>query len=193
VKDTREQIRPYVADMAAVEKHILEALERQQKDDSVKGIPEAKSLIDRLAGVLRTHISGLETHIAGMPGGTMAASVKEAVTGLLGGLAGIYDKVRKDSVSRDLRDDYTALSLATVSYTMLHSTALGLGEMTTAEISLRHLEELTPFVMELAEIIPPVVLKELSAEGYAIDPSCHGQAVKNTQEAWKTASAHAQA
>lgn len=186
MKDNREEIRPYVADMAAVERHILEALQRQHKDDTFKDFPNALGLIDRLAGVLKTHVEGLEAHLGTLPGGGVAATVKETVTGVLGGLAGIYDKVRKDKVSRALRDDYTALSLAAVSYTMLHSTALGLHQGTTADIALRNLKEVTPFLVELSQIIPQVVLKELSFEGYDIDFSLSPQAVRATQEAWSS-------
>ncbi|HWM93531.1 MAG TPA: hypothetical protein VN493_22405 [Thermoanaerobaculia bacterium] len=184
MKDNREEIRPYVADMAAVEKHILEAIERQHNDDGFKDFPNALGLVGRLAGLLKTHVENLETHLGSLPGGGVAATVKETVTGVLGGLAGVYDKVRKDKVSRALRDDYTALSLATISYTMLHSTALGLRQGTTAEIALRNLKELTPYIMELSQIIPQVVLKELSFEGYDIDFSLGPQAVRDTQEAW---------
>lgn len=186
MKDNREEIRPYVADMAAVERHILEALERQHKDDTLKDFPNALGLVDRLAGVLKTHVEGLEAHVSTLPGGGVAAAVKETVTGVLGGLAGVYDKVRKDKVSRALRDDYTALSLAVISYTMLHSTALGLHQGTTADLALRNLKELTPFLVELSQAIPQVVLKELSFEGYDIDFSLAPQAVRATQEAWSS-------
>lgn len=186
MKDNREEIRPYVADMAAVERHILEALERQHKDDTFKDFPNALGLVDRLAGVLKTHVEGLEAHLGTLPGGGVAAAVKETVTGVLGGLAGVYDKVRKDKISRALRDDYTALSLAAVSYTMLHSTALGLRQGMIADLALRNLKELTPFLVELSQIVPQVVLKELSFEGYDIDFSLSPQAVRATQEAWSS-------
>lgn len=186
MKDNREEIRPYVADMAAVERHILEALERQHKEDTFKDFPNALGLVDRLAGVLKTHVEGLEAHLGTLPGGGVAAAVKETVTGVLGGLAGVYDKVRKDKISRALRDDYTALSLAAVSYTMLHSTALGLRQGMIADLALRNLKELTPFLVELSQIVPQVVLKELSFEGYDIDFSLSPQAVRATQEAWSS-------
>jgi hypothetical protein len=193
MKDNREEIRPYVADMAAVERHILEALERQRKDDTFKDYPNALGYIDRLAGLLKTHVENLEIHLDSLPGGGVAAAVKETVTGVLGGLAGVYDKVRKDKVSRALRDDYTALSLAAISYTMLHATALGLHQGTTAEIALRNLKELTPYVVELSQLVPQVVLKELSFEGYDIDFSLSPQAVRDTQEAWSRESTTANA
>ncbi|HKH48156.1 MAG TPA: hypothetical protein VKM72_26150 [Thermoanaerobaculia bacterium] len=182
----REALRPYIADMAAVEKHILEALERQHKDDNIRQFPTAHQLIDRLQGVLRQHISTLEGHLEAFPGGTTAHTVKEAVTGVLGAIAGVYDKVRKDTASRALRDDYTALSLATISYTMLHTTALGLRQGATAELAVRHLKDLTPVLVELSQIVPQIVLRELSFEGYDIEMGLAENAVRNTQEAWSS-------
>jgi hypothetical protein len=41
MKDNREALRPYIADMAGVEKHILEAVERQRNDDDIKQLPDA--------------------------------------------------------------------------------------------------------------------------------------------------------
>jgi len=180
----REALRPYIADMAAVEKHILEALERQHNDDNIRQFPTAHQLLDRLLGTLRQHISTLEGHLEAFPGGTTAHTVKEAVTGFLGAIAGIYDKVRKDTASRALRDDYTALSLATISYTMLHTTALGLRQGATAELAVRHLKNLTPLLIELSQILPQIVLRELSFEGYDIEMDLAQNAVRNTQEAW---------
>jgi hypothetical protein len=182
----RDALRPYLADMAAVEKHILEALERQHKDDDIRQFPTAHQWLDRTMGLLRQHVNAIEDHLKGFPGGGAASTVKEAVTGVLGAIAGIYDKVRKDTASRALRDDYTALSLATISYTMLHATALGLRQGATAELALRQLKDLTPLLVELSQLLPPIVLKELSFEGYDIDLGLGQNAVRNTQEAWSS-------
>jgi hypothetical protein len=182
--DNRETLRPYIADMLAVEKHIVEALEWQQKDDDIKQFPNAAQLIEKTLGVLRGHARTLDNHLESFPGGSAAGAVKEAVTGVLGAIAGMYDKIRKDTASRALRDDYTALSLATISYTMLHTTALGLRQGATAEVALRHLQDLTPIIMELSEVLPTIVLKELSFEGYEIETGLAQQAVRNTQQTW---------
>jgi hypothetical protein len=184
-KDNREALRPYVADMAAVEKHILEAVERQRKDDDIQQFPDAAQWVGRVEGVLRRHVDNLDSHLKSFDGGGVAGTVKEALTGVLGTVAGLYDKVRKDTASRALRDDYTALSLAAISYTMLHTTALGLSQGTTAELALTGLKDLAPLVMEGAELIPKVVLKELAFEGYDISTQVGEQAARNTQEAWQ--------
>jgi hypothetical protein len=190
MKDNREALRPYIADMVALDKHIVEALERQQKDDDIKQFPNALQLVNKTLGLLNQNVKALESQLEGYGGGSAAGAVKETVTGVLGAIAGLYDKVRKDTASRALRDDYTALSLACVSYSMLHTTALGLRQGAVAEIALRHLQGLTPLIMELSQIIPTVVLKELSFEGYEIETGLAQQAVRNTQETWASGAAH---
>lgn len=184
MKDNREALRPYVADMVAVEKHILEAVERQRDDDDIKQFPDAIQLIGRMETTLKRHVEVLESHIANYPGGSTASTVKQAVTGVLGAIAGLYDKVRKDTASRALRDDYTALSLASVSYGMLHTTALGLSQGTAADLAMRHLEEINALIMDLGLILPKVVLKELSFEGYPIETGVADRAVENVKRAW---------
>lgn len=184
MKDNREALRPYVADMVAVEKHILEAVERQRKDEDINQFSDASQLVGRIEGVLKSHIQALESHLQGYSGGGAAGAVKEAVTGVLGAIAGVYDKVRKDMASRALRDDYTALSLASISYGMLHTTALGLSQGTVAELARHHLEEINSLIMELGLVIPPVVLKELSFEGYPIETGVAERAVSNLKESW---------
>jgi hypothetical protein len=185
MKDNKEALRPYVADMVAVEKHILEAVERQRNDDDVKQFPDALQLVGRLESVLKSHVQALESHLQGYPGGGTASTVKQAVTGLLGAIAGIYDKVRKDTASRALRDDYTALSLASVSYGMLHATALGLSQGPAAELARSNMEEVNSLIMELGLVLPRIVLKELAFEGYQVETGAADRAVKNLEETWR--------
>jgi hypothetical protein len=185
MKDNKEALRPYVADMLAVEKHILEAVERQRNDDDVKQFPEALQLVGRVESMLKSHVQSLEGQLQGAPGGGAAGAVKEALTGVVGAIAGVYDKVRKETASRALRDDYTALSLASISYGMLHTTALGLLQGTVAELAKSNLEEVNSLIMELGLVMPRIVLKELSFEGYSIDTGAADQAVKNLEESWR--------
>ena len=185
MKDNREALRPYLADMSAVEKHILEAVERQRDDDDIKQFPEALQLVGRIESTLKSHLQTLDRQLEGYSGGGAAGAVKQAVTGVLGAIAGVYDKVRKDTASRALRDDYTALSLASVSYGMLHTTALGLSQGTVAELAKNNLEEINSLIMDLGLSLPRVVLKELSFEGYSIDTGAADLAVKNLEETWR--------
>ncbi|MHA3774557.1 hypothetical protein ACXR0O_23785 [Verrucomicrobiota bacterium sgz303538] len=176
----------YVNDMVALEKNIMEAVERQQEDERVQQDPECKALVDRIHTIARAHVLTMENHAAAV-GEQFGASVKEAVSGVAGVVAGLYDKVRKHPVSRLLRDDYTALSLASTSYSMLYTTGLATRELPIANVALRHLQELTPLVIELSRIIPAVVLQELEKDDPEIDRSILGLAQENTLKAWSTA------
>lgn len=185
-KDTMEKrqetLRQYVSDMQATEKHIHEAVTRQTDDESVKQQPEASRLINRLHQTLDTHINTLESHNKMLDGSS--SSIKDAITTTLGAMAGLYDKVRTKQVSRMLRDDYTALSLAAISYTMLHTTALGLNDQHTADIALRHLKDLTPLITEISRIMPQVVALELTEDHPNLNVSSAPESMRRTQEAW---------
>ncbi len=190
--DTREDLRPYVADMSAVITHIQQAVERQKNDDDFKKVPQALDVATKLDTVLKRQMQILESHLEKFPAGGVAGAVKNTVTGVLGVFAGLYDKVRTETASRGLRDDYTALNLAAISYTMLHTSALALGESATAELALSGLKELTPLIMQITEAVPYAVVRELTADGKSYDASIVQRAIKSTQDAWAVpAVAHA--
>lgn len=179
-------LRMYVNDMVALEKHILEALERQREDERVQQDVEFKELIDRLHTIVRAHVLTMENHAAAV-GEKFGSSVKDAVSSFTGVVAGLYDKVRKHPVSRLLRDDYTALSLAATAYSMLYTTGLATRELPIANVALRHLQELTPLIKDLSRIIPVAVVKELAEDDPEIDRSILGLAQENTRKAWTLA------
>ena len=117
-----------------------------------------------------------------------AAPLVEAVkggAGALGAGAAALGSVRKTQVSKNLRDDYTALGLASISYTMLHATALGLGENATATLAQRHLEQITPLIVRISKTIPAVVLQELRDDGEAVQVSAADISAKLTHAAWQ--------
>jgi hypothetical protein len=178
-------LRMYVNDMVALEKHIEDAIDRQRTDERVQALPEVAALVERIHEVTRAHVLTMENHAAAI-GGEFGASVKEAVSSMAGVVAGLYDKVRKHPVSRLLRDDYTALSLSCTAYSMLYTTALALREAPVANVSLRHLHEITPLVMELSRIIPGVVLTELAQDDPSIDQTVLARAQADTLAAWSS-------
>ncbi len=137
-KSSPPALRTYVNDMVGLNKHILEAVERQVVDERVKNSPLAHGLIGHVHSTLTKQVADLEGHVATL-GSETGAVVKQAITGVLGFAAGLYDKVRKDPVSRMLRDDYTALNMAAISYTMLHTTALAFHDQSVATTALAHL------------------------------------------------------
>lgn len=182
VDDRKDTIQHYVGDMIATEKHIHEAIKRQADDESVKQQSDASEVVNQMAMVLQSHINHLERHNEQLGGSS--AGLKDAVASTLGAMAGLYDKVRTKQVSRMLRDDYTALSLAAISYTMLHTTALTLNDRTTADVALRNLKDITPLITQISQIIPQVVTRELSEDHANLSMTSGQEAMRNTQAAW---------
>ncbi len=184
MKDPQEVLHTYLTDMHAVESHILEAVERQLKGDEIKAYPEASRAVQTLRNTLKSHTDALQAAVEAREGKSIKGALKEALGDTLGFVAGLYDKVRDDQVSRMIRDDYTATSLAAVSYHMLHTTALGLKNQTVADMAVRNLKDLTPILVDLSKVVCHVVAKELADENKVFDGTVGAQAVKNTQEAW---------
>ena len=87
--DRQTIINDYVTDMAAVEKHILEAVERQVGTQATKEVPEALSVLNGVKSTLSRHISALEASNETVEGGGLKEQLKEAVSGALGVAAGI--------------------------------------------------------------------------------------------------------
>jgi ferritin-like metal-binding protein YciE len=185
-KDTLQQ---YVSDMLAVERHILQPLDTQSDDSRMKSHPEVSRLVNKIESTARSHINGLEQHLKSL-GGDAASPVKSAATTVMGAAASAIDKVRTDPVSKNLRDDYTALNLAAVSYTMLHTTGLALKDERTADLAASYLEDYTPLITEINEVMPKVVVHELRDESEVVDPTIVPQAIQRTQEAWEGSNVH---
>ena len=177
-------LKTYVNDMLGLQKHIREALEHQYADQNVKNDPEAIDLVGKLKSEITKHVADLEGQVKRL-GSEVMATIKQAATEALGTVAGLYDKVRKDPVSRMLRDDYTALNMSSISLVQLHTTGLAYGDQAVADMALKHLNDITPMVMRINEIMPGIVVKELTDEGPGINTSVATIAVTNTQAAWK--------
>lgn len=187
--DTQTDIlRMYLNDMVALETDIHGAVHGQRDDERVKMDPAVEALVVRIHDSTRARLNDMEAHAAALKAGT-GGMIKEAVAGVTGALAGLYGKVRKHPVSRMLRDDYTALSLAATAYSMLYTTALAFRDLAVANVALRHLRGVTPLIMELSDIIPQVVMRELAEDDPSIDTASAELARTNTREAW-TPSGH---
>jgi tRNA threonylcarbamoyladenosine modification (KEOPS) complex Cgi121 subunit len=184
-KERMDTLQKYVSDMMAVEEHIGSAVKRQLEDSKLaKHTSEASQMITEIARKTEMHEQELKRHLE-ILGGDAAKGIKEVATAALGSLAGVYDKMRTEAVSKMLRDDYVALNLAAAGYTMLHTTGLALNDQATAEIALRHLKDYTPIIMRFNEIVPSVVATDLRDDGATFVDSAVQEAVTNTQKAWQ--------
>ena len=179
-----EQIQTYINDMVAVEKHVLNAVNRQLNDDDLSPYPDVRVVLTTVRDRMKSHIDAWEQYLDVYDEDSSA--LKNALTSFFGAAAGVIDRIRTYPVSKDLRDTYTALGLVSISYTMLHTTALGMGNSAVAEIALNHLRDVTPLITRISAIIPRVVGFELRSDNPELDVAQIDQAIANTQQAWSS-------
>jgi hypothetical protein len=177
-------LQTYVSDLLALVKHIEVPIDRQLNTSDAAQYADALEIIRDIKSVIGLQRTALEMELARL-GGHGAAGIKSAWSAFLGAGAAAINSVRTTNVSKSLRDDYTALSLASISYTMLHATALGLGETTTAELAQRSLEAIAPLIIRISKSISTVVLQELRDEGEAVQVSAADISAKLTHQAWQ--------
>src|SRR4030095_2940259 len=117
-----------------------------------------EELIRRTRAALANHVSALEARLRQLDG---SARWKELVTTVTGFLAGIYDKVRSDSVSRMLRDDFAALHFVYVCQTMFITTAEACADRETAQLVREQQHDLPPLILRFGDCIPAAVVTDL--------------------------------
>jgi phage-related tail protein len=172
----RQTIADYIGDMTALESHIEEALDRQLME--VKDDPVALAVVRGFHDMVKQHRDTLKA-MEEKTGKTIGTPIKEAGAALFGKAAGIIDLLRTEGISKNLRDDYAAFSLAAISYSMLHTTSTALGDSRVALLAERHLRDHADAIMRINEIMPGVVIRELEKDGHRADSA----AVEATREA----------
>ncbi len=179
----QHSLATYVSDMLALERHIRIPFDTQQKDGDFRDYDSALQLVSRLAALADEHIESLKTALTAL-GGQEASPVKSAVVEFEGAIAGAIDKMRKTKVSKSLRDDYTALSLCCVSYSMLLTTANAMNDMTVASLAQRFLQDYATAVLDIGEALPAVVVQELRAIDLNVDTSVIETSRRQVQQSW---------
>lgn len=179
----RQTIADYVGDMTALESHIEEALDRQLKE--VQDDPAALAAVQEFHDTVKRHRDTLRA-LQEETGSTVGNPIKEAGSALLGKAAGIVDMLRTEGISKSLRDDYAAFSLAAIGYSMLHTTATALGDKKVASLAERCLQDHADNIMRINEIMPDVVIRELQEDGHHADPGAAGATRQAVSRSWES-------
>lgn len=182
--DIEHSLQTYVSDMLALEEHIRVPFETQLRDGDLPKYPSADALIRRLSDLSNTHIAAMKSALDAL-GGHEAHPVKSAVVNVEGWFASAIDKVRKTKIAKALRDDYTALSLCTVSYSMLLSTANAYGEPAVMQLAERHLRDYAQILMEIALAMPDIVVQDLQETGVPTNAATTNDSRRRIQDAWR--------
>jgi ferritin-like metal-binding protein YciE len=180
----QQTVADYVGDMVALESHIEEALDRQLTE--TKDDPEAHAAVQRFHDMVKAHRDSLKA-LQDEVGSTAGNPIIAAGSTLLGKAAGVINLVRTEGISKALRDDYAAFSLAAISYSMLHTTALGLGNRQVAEVAERYLTDFAGAIERINEVTPGVVARELAKDGHQLDPGAAKATNAMVAKAWHSA------
>ena len=177
----KEIVTKYLADMVGVEAHIYQAIDKQVKETQDE--PDVNPMLVHIRDGLEKHVNSLRDRLEQL-GGKATSPIKEAGASVLGVAAGVIDKLRAEEVSKDFRDNYTALSLSNISYVMLITTALACGDQVTADLCKRNLRENAQFVMDIGRVIPQLVVRDLSVLT-DLNPEAVQQAQAIYSEVWR--------
>ena len=157
-KKIHHAIADWVGDIVALEAHVEEAMDRQLKLESPS--PVLTATIQRFHDTVRNStqraVAYQEQH-----GSEPGNPIIKAGSNLLGKAAGMIDLMREDGIAKALRDDYTAYSLLAISYTMLHTTAMALGDSTTQAFAEHGLRTYAALVQDVSDLMPEAVVQDL--------------------------------
>ena len=185
-KQIQQEISDWLGDIVALEGHVEEAMDQQLK---LEGSPELTSAIQRFHDTVRDSKHRAEAFQKEY-GSTAGNPVIKKGSELLGKAAGMIDKMRHDSISKALRDDYTAYNHVAIAYTMLHTTAMALSDGATMRFAEEGLRTYARLVQDLNHTIPAAVVYDLKTGEHApvIDPGVVEQCRRTIDGIWKSTS-----
>lgn len=182
-RDRDTAINSYITDMISLEDHIAKALKGQISD--LKDSPDLGAEIRQVHNLVEHHIADLRALAERRNAGGITETVKRAGAAVAGVAAGVIDLVRTEGLPKNLRDDYTAFSLATISYAMLYTTAAGLGEREVADLAQQHLRDYAGAVTRLNTLVPASVIRYLREEGLPVQESVLPEVGRTIKAAWE--------
>ncbi len=188
-RDINDTINSYVTDMLALEDHIEKAIRGQI--EALKDYPDVVSELRDIHRKVERHISDLKGLSSGRDAGGVTEAIKRAGSAVLGAAAGVIDMVRTEGLPKNLRDDYTALSLGSIGYVMLHTTALSLGEIEVAHLAHQGFRDYAAAVSRVQALIPAAVVGYLQEEGLPAREEVVPQVRRTIEEVWQSQSSGA--
>lgn len=184
-RSVNETIADWVGDIVALESHVEEAMDHQLQiktsNESLKGT--IQTFHDTIKASKERAVAYQEQY-GSEPGNPIIKTGAE----LLGKAAGLIDKMRKDTVAKALRDDYTAYNHVAIAYTMLHTTAMALGDSATEAFAEQGLRTYTGMIQEINNVMPLAVVEDLKANGDvpAVDTSVVEQCRAKIDSIWQS-------
>ncbi len=184
-RERNQAINSYIGDMLSLEDHIEKAIEAQIKD--LADYPDVVTELKQLHRTIEHHISDLRMLSDRRKAGGVTEAVKRAGSAVAGVAAGVIDHFRTEGLPKDLRDDYTALSLATIGYVMLHTTALALDDREVADLGQQHFNDYAQVMVRFNTFVPSAVIRYLGQEGLLVREDVLPEIYRTVADGWRAA------
>lgn len=182
--DINEAKIKHLTDLKSVYTHVITAVEGQRTEEDITDIPVANQILMDTESSLKTFCDQIETKLEAL--GSSNSVVKEALTGIAGVFAGIWNKVRDHETTRALRDLYTALSLCAAATTTLNAFAETVGDQELVAMSLRQQDTLCRLIVKVSEELPRITAMEVAKKhGLTNGVDAGTRSMQNTQKVWK--------
>ncbi|MEO8089076.1 MAG: hypothetical protein ABI703_02125 [Gemmatimonadales bacterium] len=181
-KDKNEAINSYITDMLALEDHIEKAVRGQLED--LDKYSDVTRELKQIHHTVERHISDLRNLSERRGAGGPADVVKRAGSAVLGLGAAAIDLVRREGLPKNLRDDYTAFSLATIGYVMLYTTGLGFDDREVADLARQHFTDYAEAVTRLHDVVPAAVIRFLKEDGLPVREDVLPEISRTIEEVW---------
>jgi len=188
-RDKNGAINSYITDMLSLEEHIEKALRGQLED--LKNYPDVIGDLKQIHRKVEHHVSDLRELSQRRNARTPADALKRVGSALLGFGAAAVDLVRNEGLPKNLRDDYTAFSLATVGYIMLKTTALALDDREVGDLAHQHFSDYAESVTLLHNVVPGAVIRFLREEGLPVREDVLPEISRTIEQVWHAQSAQA--
>ena len=183
-RNPQDAINSYVTDMLSLESHIEKALRSQVQD--LKDYPDFSGMVQEFHRKVEHHLSDLKELAERRDATGAVEAIKRAGAAVAGMAAGVIDLIRTEGLPKNLRDDYTAFSLATIGYIMLHTTAVSLGDQEVADLARQHFTDYAEALSRLDQVVPVSVVRYLQSEGLPAREEAVAQVNRTMREVWET-------
>jgi hypothetical protein len=173
--------------MLSLEEHIEKAVRGQLAD--LEDYPEVTRDLKQVLRKVEHHISDLKGLSDRRSARGPTDAIKRAGSTLLGLGAAAIDLVRNEGLPKNLRDDYTAFSLATIGYVMLYTTALALDDQEVGDLAQEHFSDYAQAVTLLHNVVPGAVVRFLKEEGLLVREDVLPEISRTVEEVWRSQTA----
>jgi hypothetical protein len=166
---SRKYIAKYVEDLHSLVEHGLQPLSHQLAEPQMRDHPQAEQACRDFHATLQQHERLLTKRLEAL-GSSPTTAVQDAASAVAGVVAGLYNRVRTEAVSKSLRDDYTFLSHCAISWLMLMTTARSLADHETEELAEQGYRDCARMVMEIDRVMPGLVVQEMQQDKLPAQP-----------------------